>query len=192
MKKAIRQFLSAVLAVAGLVLFGVLLVFMIPVDYIKYKRSLYYKKYRKKYTLFGATGVALRLYNEILKHGLPIRFYENPNNPALACGWFVLGDTLIILDAYHFEYDGETGVWKTFCQEDDESREMMSLDEYIECEIQDANSLTGQTICKDAVVLIDEYSIDDVEKAKTEPRFLVYDNDPEEIVKQLCETRREE
>ena len=181
-----------VFGIVALILFGVILVFTLPVDYIKYKRSLYYKKYRKKYTFLAATGVAFRLYNEILKHDLPIRFYENPNAPALSCGWFVLGDTLISINNFNFEYDEKSDTWECYCyHEEDDTDILISLDEYIENEIKDANELTGQVICKDAVVLIDEQGVDDLQKAKAETRFLIYD-DLAEAVKQFCETRKEE
>lgn len=80
-------------------------------------------------------------------------------------------------------------MWKTSCGEDHETQELMSLDEYIAYELEEINKLTGQMTCKDAVVLIDEYSIDDLEKAKTEERFLIYDDDLAAVVKQFCESR---
>lgn len=190
MKKAIKQALATIAAIPVLVLFAIVLIFVVPVDFIKYKRSLYYKKYRKKYTLFAAAAVAFRLYNEILKQDLPIRFYENPNDPDLACGWFVLEDTLIIINEFHFEFDATSGTWK-YCDEEDGAEAWLSLEEYIENEINDANELTGQMICKDAVVLTDEISVDDLQKAKEDTRFLIYD-DLAEAVKQFCKIRKEE
>ena len=187
MKKVMKRFFLTVLAIFGLALLGIVFAIMLPVDYIKYKRSLYYKKERKKYTLFAATGEAFDLYNEILKNDLPIRFYQNPNDPSPACGWFVLDNTLIIVNVFSFEFDHESGTWKYCVEEDDEVREILTLDEYIEMEIEEANELAGQMICKDAVVLIDGDCIDDTEKEKAEKRFLIYENNREEVLKQFCE-----
>lgn len=189
MQKAIKQVLVTIAVLPVLVLFSIVLMFLIPVDFIKYHRSLYYKKFCKKYTLFAAAGMAFRLYNEILKQDLPIRFVENPNDSALNCGWFVLGDTLIIINEFHFEFDASSSTWK-YCNDEDGAETLLSLEEYIESEINDANELTGQMICKDAVVLTDEISIDDLQKAKEDTRFLIY-NDLAETVKQFCETRKE-
>lgn len=184
MKKAIKQFFLTILAVVGLVLLGIVFVVTLPFDYIKYKRSLYYKKERRKYTLFAATGVAFDLYNEILKYDLPIRFYENPHDPSPACGWFVLDDTLIIVNAFSFELDEESGEWRYCCDEDET---YMLLEEYIETEIAEANELSGQVICSDAVVLVDGDEAGVVEKLKAEKRFLVYENDRVEVLKRFCE-----
>ena len=184
MKKAIKQFFLTILAVVGLVLLGIVFVITLPFDYIKYKRSLYYRKERKKYTLFAATGVAFDLYNEILKNDLPIRFYENPHDPSPACGWFVLDDTLIIVNAFSFKLDEESGEWRYCCDEDET---YMLLEEYIETEIAEANELLGQVICSDAVVLVDGDEAGVVEKLKAEKRFLVYENDRVEVLKRFCE-----
>ena len=184
MKKAIKQFFLTVLAIVGLIFLGIGFAIALPFDYIKYKRSLYYKKERRKYTLLAATGAAFDLYNEILKHDLPIRFYENPYDPAPACGWFVLDDTLIVADVFSFEFDEESGLWRYCCDEDEQ---YLSLEEYIEREIAEANELSGQVICSDAVVLVDGDYVGQIEKLKAEKRFLVYENDREEVLKRFCE-----
>ena len=62
----------------------------------------------------------------------------------------------------------------------------MPLDEYIELEIQGANEQAGRIICDDAIVLIDADYIENVDAAKNEKRFLIYDNNREEVLKQFC------
>ena len=47
-KKAIKQFFLTVLAIVGLIFLGIGFAIALPFDYIKYKRSLYYKKERRK------------------------------------------------------------------------------------------------------------------------------------------------
>lgn len=190
MKKTVKQFFISVLAAVGLVMLGIGLVFFLPYDYIKYKRSAYYKKERKKYTLYAGNGPAFQLYNEIIKHGLPIRFCENPNDPSLECGWFLFGDILIIQDPFALEFDCESGTWK-YHDEEDEEQPLMSLDEVIQMEVDIANRLSGQVICQDAVVLIDRDCLDDPMKA--DKRMLVYENKNQaEVLKQFCEARKEE
>ena len=63
----------------------------------------------------------------------------------------------------------------------------MTLDEYIETEIQEANELAGQTICRDAVVLLDSSFVEHTEPAKKESRFLLYEDDPAEALNRFCQ-----
>lgn len=189
MKNAVGNFFSGILAFVLAILLGVCFVLMLPLDYIKYKLSLYYKKEHKKYTLFAASGCNFEIYNEFLKWNLPIQFIENPNEKSLEYGWFVYDNILIIPNVFSFEFDLESGKWNYYGVVDEEERIIMSLDEYIEIEIQEANELSGQVICNDAVVLIDGNCIENKNMAKNEKRFLIYEENREEILKQFCEKR---
>ena len=170
-------------------LLGVCLIFWLPLDYIKYKRSLYYKTEHKKYRPFAATGINFEIYNEIIKNHLPIKFICNPNDDSLDEGWFVYNNTLIIPSFFYFEYNTETEKWNycdTVEDDDTEDRIIMSLDEYMETEVQEANELAGDTICDKAIVLIDADSIENAELAKGENNFLIYDGNREEVLKNFC------
>ncbi len=170
--------------------FGIFLILLIPFDYFRYKKSLYYKTEHKKYTLYSGSGLHFKIYNEILKHNLPIKFIYNPNDESLGYGWFVYNETLIILNDFGFEYDSENNVWNYCCEivDDDEteSNVLMSLDEYIETEINEINELVGETICNNAIILIDANDIENLESAKSENRFLIYDDNREEVLKNYC------
>ena len=63
----------------------------------------------------------------------------------------------------------------------------MSLDEYLQMEIEETNKFAGQELCKYAVVLMDKSCIDDIEMTKAEKRLLIYDDNRAEVLKQLCE-----
>lgn len=177
-------------------LFGLLLafllviciIFLVPIDYIKYKRSSYYKVEHKKYHLFTASGIRFKLYNEIVKNGLPIKFYYNLNNDDLECGWFVYDKTLIIPDVV-LEYDDERNEWISKIY--DEHDEFVStLTEFLENEVRDANEFSGQTICDKAIILLDINDISEDqerEKARKESSFLVYDENRVEVLKKFCE-----
>ena len=182
----ISEFLSSLLVVFIGIILGVFFVLMLPFDYIKYKRSLYYKTLHRKYSLFSATGTNFKLYNEILKNGLPIRYIENPTEPSPEYGYFVFKNILIIGNVFCFKYDEESGNWTYSSEDEGEERTIISLNEYIENEIEYVNKLTGETICNRAVVLIDENDVDNVLKAKNDPRFLLYDDNREEELKRFC------
>ena len=186
----IGSFFGMFFAILLALIFGICVVFLLPFDYIKYKRSFYYKKERKKYKLYAATGIFFEIYNEIIKNDLPIKYIPNPNDDSLEDGWFVYNNTLIIPNCLAFEYNTVTEKWNYCCEipenDDADKSVIMSLDEYLETEIQEANELAGDTICDKAIVLIDANCIDNVEFAKKESRFLVYNDNREEVLNDFC------
>lgn len=193
MKKILSKtgdFFGTLFGILLALLLAVCVIFLLSLDYIKYKRSLYYKTEHKKYRLYSATGINFKIYNEIIKNDLPIKYIYNPNDDSLERGWFVYNNTLIIPNVFSFEYNTETENWNYCCEiiedDDTEKRVIMSLDEYIETEVQEANELAGDTICDEAIVLIDANSIENVELAKRESNFLIYDDNREEVLKSFC------
>ncbi len=186
----IGDFFGTLFAILVALIFGICVIFLLPLDYIKYKRSFYYKTERKKYKLYAASGVNFEIYNEIIKNNLPIKYIYNPNDDSLERGWFVYDNTLIIPNVFSFEYNTETKKWNYCCEgvedDDTEKRIIISLDEYMKTEIQEANELAGDTICDKAIVLIDANCIENVELARSENNFLIYDDNREEVLKTYC------
>jgi hypothetical protein len=187
----IGSFFDTVFALIFALIFGVCVVFYLPIDYIKYKRSYYYKNERKKYSLFAASGMHFELYNLIAKNNLPIKYVKNPKDDSLDCGWFVFGDTLLIIDDWGFEYDDKSGEWihTEYLDDDGEPQEeiKMPLCEFFKTEIDEANELAGETICTKAVVLLDGDIFDGAELAKQQEGFLVYNDNLVETLKTFCE-----
>ena len=69
----------------------------------------------------------------------------------------------------------------------------MSIDEYIETEIEEVNKALNEEICDKVVVLIDADCLEDAENAYKEERFLVYKDDDDMIQKLslLCNKKNE-
>ncbi len=182
----IGSFFGTVFGILLAVLLGICFVLLLPLDYIKYKRSLFYRIEHKKYKLFAGVGLYFDLYNEIAKNKLPIKYMFNPQNDALEYGWFVFDKTLLIPNPvveYHFD------VQKWFFSEYDGGHDAVSvpLDEYLQQEIEGINELLGSNVCDKAVVLVDIGNIENIDLAKQEKRFLIYDDDNrEEVLKSFC------
>ena len=194
MKKVLSKigsFFGTVFALIFALIFGVCVVFYLPIDYIKYKRSHYYKTERKKYSLFAATGMHFELYNLIAKYNLPIKYVKNPKDESLDSGWFVFGDTLLIIDDCGFEYEKENGEWihTAYIYDDDENGKCVEepLLEFFKTEITETNELAGKVICTKAVVLLDGSIFDNAELAKQQEGFLVYNDNLAETLKTFCE-----
>ena len=185
MLSKIGAFFGTVFAIVLALLVGICFVLLLPLDYIKYKRSLFYKIERKKYKLFAGSGFYFAFYNEIAKNNLPIKYIFNPQNDALECGWFVFRKTLLIPDAV-VAYRSDIEKW--FCSEYDGGHDAASvpLDGYLQQEIDSINELLGSVVCDEAVILVDINSIENADAARQEKRFLLYDADREEAIKNFC------
>ena len=170
------------------IFFGVCLAFLLPFDYLKYKRSLYYKNTKKKYTFFAATSQNFKFYNEINKNNLPIKFIHHPKEKSMVYGWFVFGKTLIIPDVPSFGYDSNSEKWVLSGEYDDEENQvLLSVDEYIKNELEEVNQALNETLCDRAVILICGDDLENVEKAYKEESFLVYNGDMIEKLALFCQ-----
>ncbi len=167
------------------VLLGICFVLLLPLDYIKYKHSLFYKIEHKKYKLFAGSGFYFEFYNEITKNNLPIKYIFNPKNDALECCWFVYEKTLLIPDSI-IEYHSDVEQW--FCGDYDGGHDVSSfpLAEYLQQEIDNMNKLLERIVCDTAVVLVDINQINNFDIAKQEKSFLIYDDNREEVLKNFC------
>ena len=181
----IGTFFGAFFGIILALLVGICFVLLLPLDYIKYKRSLFYKNEHKKYKFFAGSGFYFEFYNEIAKNDLPIKYMFNPKNDALECGWFVFDKTLLIPDTM-VEYYSDVEKW--FCSEYDGGHDVASvpLEEYLQQEIATINELLEYNVCDKAVVLVDVNNIENIDIAKQENRFLIYDDNREEVVKTFC------
>ena len=181
----IGTFFGTLFGILLALLVGICFVLLLPLDYIKYKRSLFYKNEHKKYKFFAGSGFYFEFYNEIAKNDLPIKYMFNPKNDALECGWFVFDKTLLIPDSM-VEYYSDVEKW--FCSEYDGGHDVASipLDEYLQQEIATINELLEYNVCDKAVVLVDVNNIENIDIAKQENRFLIYDDNREEVIKTFC------
>ena len=181
----IETFFGTVFGILFALLVGICFVLLLPLDYIKYKRSYFYKTEHKKYRFFAGSGFYFEFYNEIAKNNLPIKYIFDPQNDALECGWFVFDKTLLIPETV-IEYHSDVGKW--FCSEYDGGHEAVSvpLDEYLRQEIERANECLGSEVCNKAVILADVNNIENIDIAKLEKSFLIYDNNREEVIKAFC------
>lgn len=195
MKKACKYIfgiLLEIIATPFIILAVLWLIILIPFDYFKYKNSCFYKKEKEKYTLFAGNTVELKIYNEIVKNMLPIRYVKNPNDTSITGGWFIFDKTLIIINGFWFGYDEENKKWTCEIEKEDLDEgesSIITLDEYVETELQEFNEIIGEPLCNDAIVLIDEEDVDNPEMARSEERFLTYTFDRVAKLKRFCKEK---
>ena len=56
-------------------------------------------------------------------------------------------------------------------------------------ELQEKNELLGETLYENAVVCIGVESLSDIEQAKKEKRFLIYEKDRAAVLRKFCKGR---
>lgn len=185
MKNVFSKFFQGLIAILIVIILIAFAIIAVPFDYIKYKRSAYYKKTRKKYELFAASGINFELYNIIIKFNLPIKYIPHPKETYLDMGIFIKDKTVIVPSGCSFEFDAETGIWK-YIEEDDGNESVITVDGFIADEIKEINGIFGENTCEDVIILLDGDCIDNADKAKDDPRFIVYKDNMAEVLIKLC------
>ena len=175
MKKKNKPIKEAVLNVLYLliaILFLLLTVIITPFDYMKYKRTRYYKDTKERYTWLCTSSYYIGFYEMIKKANLPIDYYRYHKVPTAGYGYFVYRDTLILND-YDPCYDEEHNVWQVEIED-----EYVDLAEDVQRNIDQCNELLKAEVCKRAVVLIDKDLLAQHPDAKYENiSFLPVSND---------------
>jgi hypothetical protein len=156
-KKIFDIFLTAIaLPFVFILLF--LLVLYTPIDYLRYKKTFYYKQIKEKYTWLCGGSTYIKVYDLVQKNKLPIDFYRNKAVSTTGYGWFKFQDCLLLVD-YNICYDEELCEWVVNFGDD----EPAPLESVAVGEIDAFNTKFGKNIEK-AVVLIDEEIYNDIVK----------------------------
>jgi hypothetical protein len=183
--EGLAAMLSFLFALFLLVLFGVVLIFLLPVDYIRYKRSAYYRDTKKRYRFLAALGQNFTLYNVIRRAALPIRFYCHPTEKSIEHGWVLYDGTLICPSKEPFVYDEEKG---DFCiTEEGEGRTLLTLGERLGQDLADFCKAYPDERCERALLFYgkEEWN-DDLARAEADPRFLFWEGDPAAALAAFC------
>ena len=134
-----------------IVLFLLWVLIITPFDYLKYKKSLYYKDTKEKYSRMCALSKYIKFYDLIKKENFPIDFYRCDDTPITGYGFFVYNDTLIINDYEEPFYDEEKNIWLVEIED-----EYIDMKDDVVDAIERCNELLKNDVCKKAVVLIDK------------------------------------
>lgn len=170
--KNTEKIVTKVLLFPVFVLFLLCLLIITPFDYLKYKKSRYYKDTKEKYSWLCASSGYIEFYDMIKNEDLPIDFYRCDYAPITGYGFFVYKDILILND-YEPCYDEEKNIWLTEIED-----EYIDIKVDAENAIDRCNELLKNDTCKKAVVLIDKDLYEKHPDVKYENvEFLPVDND---------------
>lgn len=184
MKTFFKKFFEAISTVIGavglllfspfiLILFAVFIVVLTIINYIKYKKTSYYKDTKERYSWLCADSAHISFYNDIKKSELPIDYYRDKNIKTAGYGYFVYRDILIIRDFDNVIYfDSEQNEWFIY----EEHGENL-LKEKVEEEIKKANEFFGENRCNKAIVFLDAEVFDETSENHYENFEFLRDTD---------------
>ena len=145
-----KEIIFTVLLFPVVVLFLIGLLIITPFDYLKYKKSRYYKDTKEKYSWLCTSSYYIKFYDMIKNENLPIDFYRCDYASITGYGFFVYKDILILND-YEPCYDEDKNIWLVEIED-----EYIDIKEDVESAIDRCNELLKNEACKKAVVLIDK------------------------------------
>lgn len=168
MKTFFKKFFEAISTVIGavglllltpfiLILLAIFIAVLTIINYIKYKKTSYYKDTKERYSWLCADSAHISFYNDIKKSELPIEYYRDKNIKTAGYGYFVYRDILIIHDFDNVIYfDSEQNEWFIY----EEHGENL-LKEKVEEEIKKANEFFGENRCNKAIVFVEDEVLDE-------------------------------
>ena len=168
----VKEIILTVIFLPIVVLFLLGLLIITPFDYLKYKKSRYYKDTKEKYSWLCTSSYYIKFYDLIKKADLPIDYYRCDYVPITGYGFFVYKDMLILND-YEPCFDEEKNIWLVEIED-----EYVDIKEDVENAIDRCNELLKNNICKTAVILIDKDLFEEHPNVKYENiAFLPVSND---------------
>lgn len=171
----IKEFLITAFLVFALILSALWAFLKTPIHYIAYKRSNFFKDFKRKYRLFICVNPDYRMYNLIRKHNLPIQYIpSNPQQPEDG-GYFVYKRTLIIHNLTQVEYRENINKW-VFRQAKSNTEAPMPIFEYVMDALTLVNSLPGHEECTQMLLLLNRKQVlkADLPRAEADRRFLMH------------------
>lgn len=158
-----------------LVLLGVAI--SLPLDYLRYKRSQYYRDLGVKYE-FGHSYYT-KLYDKIRKADLPVDYHLfRDENTGDYRGYFRYDDVLLVADSMTVLYNETDGCWEiNEAEESEHEGELVPLEKSLAEELAVFRERFGNDLCHRAALLIAEDDVpeDYIEQARSSPLFWIYD-----------------
>ncbi len=188
MKKVLNKIMEEISTILLLPIFFIMLIVLIlqlPIDYIKYKKSRYYKDTREKYEIFEGRSYFFDFYEFVKENNLPIEFIRNKDDEFGEFGYFFYDKTLVIIDAWAC-YDQKKGVWGIDIG--DEERDVYTFEEYVNLLINEFNKHEESNVCDKAMILLDEGEYEEyLNELKDNDTVILYnkDNLKEKLIESL-------
>lgn len=152
--RKIGEFFSLLLALPLILLSLLFILCKAPVDYIRYRRSLYRKETGEKAHWWPYNDY-IRLYDIIKTNNLPLKYLRNTAVDINGDGYWIIGNAAITPD-WGLAYDEDKAKW-TANEEDDEETPVDR--ETANCHLEACRALPGGEHCNFVYLLVDKADV---------------------------------
>lgn len=147
----VRDYVVLFLISPLILLFVLYVLLRSPVDYIRYRRSIYRKETGEK-AGWWAYNDFIRLYDTVRANDLPLKFLRNTAADINGHGFWIIGNAAIT-PTYGLAYDGDKAEW-TADEEDDEGNPVDC--EIADCHLEACHALPGGEHCNFVYLLVEK------------------------------------
>lgn len=171
--KKLKEILLTIVLVFLLLISALWTLIKTPWHYISYKRSPFYRDFKRKYRMFICTNADYRMYNLIKEKNLPVRFVTaNAADPLANC-FFVYKKTLILHDLTQISYRSDVNKWVFRLSKDASEKPIF---EHAVESVKAVQALPGCENVQNMLLLLSRSQIlkTDRERAEKDMRFLLH------------------
>ncbi len=134
-------------------LIGIGFLLYTPIDFVRYRKTRYYKDTKEKYTWLSTVSYYVRLYDVVKSAKLPIEYFRCAEVSLNGYGYFIYKN-ILILNNYEICYDNEINAWTVEIED-----EYIRVEEAVRQDIQEFNEFMKADISDRAVILVDNDEI---------------------------------
>lgn len=156
LSKKMEDNVFALFLLPAFIIIGIGLMLHLPFDYIKYKKSKYYKDTHKKYEWFAGMTDEVRFYDLIKDNNLDIEHITVKTKELKNVSYFVYKEILIAIDVMPY-FSEKKEKWLVVADENEESEDNdYTLEDYLNIYLDEFNQQVENKICEKVVALLDE------------------------------------
>lgn len=176
---ALMSFFYAILLILASPVVLIWLVFATIHDYIKYKKTRYYKDTHERYSWLCAQSYYVSFYDSIKSAGLPIDYYRDRTIKLTGYGYFIFNDVLILCD-YDSDilyFDKDNNEWMVYDEHDYVLLEPTTIDE----ELKKVNEFLDENRCKKVIIFVERELLEEATGKEYERIILLPIEDGDKI-----------
>ncbi len=176
---ALMSFFYAILLILASPFVLIWLVFATIHDYIKYKKTRYYKDTHERYSWLCARSYYVSFYDSIKSAGLPIDYYRDRTIKLTGYGYFIFNDVLILCD-YESDilyFDKDNNEWMVYDEHDYVLLEPTTIDE----ELKKVNEFLDENRCKKVIIFVERELLEEATGKEYERIILLPIEDGDKI-----------
>ncbi|MDD2362560.1 MAG: hypothetical protein PHH84_06345 [Oscillospiraceae bacterium] len=149
----VGKFFLSIIFIPFFLLICICFLLYTPIDFIRYRKTRYYKDTKEKYTWLSTVSYYVRLYDIIKNADMPIEYFRCTEVSLNGYGYFIYKN-ILIFNNYELCYDSEINAWTVEIED-----EYIRVEEAVKQDIQNFNEFMKVDVADRAVILVDNEEI---------------------------------